>query len=264
MFSHRKGAVVGSVLCAAASALGSPAHAVNEKQIVAPSILLTTYAGAAAVVLPALERPAGTMVVGFNNLVISAGFRGSVTFRTRDIPHHFVHAILVLTSKDAGAQVGLTFADTNLVAALFETPSVPASGFEADDSPVTISDPTSSPGLALTIEQATSASPGRASVTVEETDGLAPVAQDPTLQDQVYLTAGNPKVQRTGANYRLDVTERVQKWVADWPNHLKSSTHGFIFVGINEVNPAVTLSSNVELWAHYEVTLEFDIDAPDF
>lgn len=172
---------------------------------------------------------------------------------------------MVLASKDAGEQAGLTFSNNNLVAALFEAPPIGAPGFAVGDGDIgdartggDIQNPSSFPGLSITIEPIT----GRTTVILEQTAGLATVAQDPTLQDQVYLTAENPKVQRNGANYRLDVTDRVQKWVADWPNRLKARTHGFIFVGMNEINPPS--ASNVALWAHYAVTLEFKINAPDF
>jgi hypothetical protein len=295
MSSNHKVGVAGLALFAAAGALFSPAKAVNEKKLVHPTILFTVYAGSAKLPddcslpnLPAcvpvaqqtnlagLNVPPGTVLVGFQrlpapgdtcpcNILVSGDFRGSVAFRTRDIPHHFVSATLVLQSQDAGQQVGLTFND-NLVAALFEVPPSTPPEFAADDfdlgTAISLADLQNLgkfPGLAFTIEQPS----GRTTV-IQELGALAPVAQDTTLQDQVFLTGQNPKVQRTGPNYRLDVTDRVQKWVADWPNRLKTPSHGFTFVGLNEINPIGSFVSNVALWAHYDVTLEFDIDAPDF
>jgi hypothetical protein len=279
-----KATVLAGGIAALVVALGRPALAVHEKVVVKPALLVTLYAARQhdqdwVVCFPFVftcplathglkldEEPPvrGMLVVGFDHFYWPGAdpcpcdgfeveaYRGVVKFNTRDIPHQFVSATLVLVP-------GLTEAEghdlsENIVASVFETSNAAAS-FAADDGDsVNGSIDNELRGDGLRVDFFPGAPP---TVTRQVTD----LGSEP-LTDLVYQTAGNPKVQKKQATYRMDVTERVQKWVADWPNRNKVAQHGFVFVTTDESLPT-TMGPNSVLWAMYNVTLEFDIDEPD-
>jgi hypothetical protein len=279
-----KAAVLAGGIAALLAALGRPALAVHEKVVVQPALLLTLYAARKhdqemVVCFPfvfscplatygtALEEEPplrGTLVVGFDHFYWPgadpcpcdgyevAAFRGVAKFNTREIPHHFVSATLVLSPVLTGAQ-GHDLSE-NIVGSLFEDSNA-ASSFAADDGDSvngSIDNPLKSTGLRIDFRP-----PSPPTVTRQVTD----LGSEP-LPDPVYQTAGNPKVQKKQATYRMDVTERVQKWVADWPNRNKVAQHAFVLVTTDESLPTAMGDASI-LWAMYSVKLEFDIDEPD-
>jgi hypothetical protein len=279
-----KAAVLAGGIAALVVALGRPAVAIHEKVVVRPALVVTLYAARQhdqdwVVCFPFVftcplathgtkldEEPAlpGTLVVGFDHFYWPgadpcpcdgyevAAFRGMVKFNTRDIPHQFVSATLVLNSVGTGAQ-GHDLSE-NVIASVFETSNAAAS-FAADDGDAvngSIDNLLPADGLRLNFF---------ADVPPTVTRQVTDLGSEP-LTDLVYQTAGNPKVQKKQAAYRMDVTERVQKWVADWPNRNKVAQHGFVLVTTDESLPT-DMGPNSILWAMYDVTLEFDIDEPD-
>ncbi len=175
--------------------------------------------------------------------------RGSVLFRTRDIPHDFKAATLVLkavttNSSDPGAKVPFggiyewapdfpLRGDTRYDAKLdqFTTTLNLADQFNAAD--ISFAD----------LDPANYATPF-----------LLPFPPPPYPSGRV--------IEETAPfNFRIDVTANVKAWIQDWKNRNKVELHGFYFVGTKELYP---YSANEALLVTYLVTLEFAIDEPDF
>src|SRR5262249_53665306 len=154
-----------------------------------------------------------------------------------DIPHQFVSATLVLHAV-AGAHQFHDFSE-NIVTQLFDvTRSFP---FVAHDdlSPIP-------PFAGMTLNIAFGEKGDRIAVVEQQPSSFAAIPSDR------LTTLGNPLMKRVGdADYRIDVTSRVRKWVADWTNRTERPLHGFVLVGSDEV---LLPFINSELWVMYQAT----------
>ncbi|HEX4557178.1 MAG TPA: hypothetical protein VH249_24520 [Xanthobacteraceae bacterium] len=162
-------------------------------------------------------------------------YRGTALFRTRDIPHHFKSATLVLTATASHAS------DPNA-----KTPFLAIFRQDVVPYPLAVGD--------VQFDPAT----GRTTATLRHLGQFALAPVDTDLGPP--FTAS--KIVETGPfSFRLDVTAVANGWLQDWPNRNLAPLHGFTLVGVDESLPT---QSNNALQATYAVTLEFDIDDPDF
>jgi hypothetical protein len=194
-----------------------------------------------------LAASAGQIIVGFRYRYDSGTrpcncwtysdnvFRGTVLFRTRDIPHHFKSATLVLTATSSNATIA---GAKTPIQGIFRQDSLPYAWARGD----------------VLLDPAT----GRTTAFLDH--------QGPFLPGGLDTDLGPPfvpgKIDETGPfSFRLDVTSLAESWLQDWPNRTLTPLHGFTLVGFDESLPN---ESNDALQATYAVTLEFDIDDPDF
>jgi hypothetical protein len=175
--------------------------------------------------------------------------RGTVLFRTRDVPHQFKAATLVLkavttNSSDPNATVPF--------GGIYEwAPDWPLRGDTQYDAKLD--------QLTTTLNLADQFN----------ADDISFADLDPSTYTTPFLVPFPPPpypsgrvIEETGAfNFRIDVTPNVKAWIQDWKNRNKSELHGFYLVGTKELYP---YSANEALLVTYLVTLEFDIDEPDF
>jgi hypothetical protein len=172
-------------------------------------------------------------------------FRGTILFKTVDIPHHFKAATLVLKAESASVS------DPSMTVpfiGIFETSWELPSWFGGD---------------------ATQFEPGSGRITVlQGTDALFPERPVTELKPVPGAFGFPPPPYPSGAvieepgpfSYRINVTSTVTAWVADWLKRNETPLRGFILVGTDESLPH---DSNTSLQITYLVTLEFDIDEPD-
>jgi hypothetical protein len=174
--------------------------------------------------------------------------RGNIFFRTRDVPHHFTTATLVLkaessNSSDPNAKVPFS--------GIYEL--APGFGLNGDTEYDEAADQfTSSLDLGPQFEaiDATFLDFDPASYT---TPFLVPFPPPPYPNGRV--------IEATGPfDFRIDVTANVNAWIKDWANRNQTPLHGFYLVGTDEHFP---YSDNRALLVTYTATLEFDIDEPD-
>jgi hypothetical protein len=277
--SLRPGLLAGLAVIGAC-ALTSPAAAVHEKIMVRPMISLTQFVGAgdhsdvggcalfdgchtsilSGLTLPEIPPQAGAVLVGFDYFSFSQGdvcpcsgwgsfaYRGEIDFNTFEIPHQFVSATLVLHAVAAAHQFH-EFSE-NIFTQMFEvTPNLP---FVAHDDLIPIP-----PFAGMTLNIRFGATGDRTTVVEQQPNGFGPIGPNR------LATLGNPLVQRVGdTDYRIDVTDRVRKWVLDWANRDKHPLHGFVLVGSDETVPTDG-QTNAQLWMMYQATLEFDVDESD-
>ena len=174
-------------------------------------------------------RPCNCWVYG------AEAYRGTALFRTRDLPHHFKSATLVLTATTSNTS------DPNAKTpflAIFRQDFVPY--------PLAIGD--------VQFDPAT----GRTTANLQHL-GLFAIAPVDTDLGPPFIPG---KIVETGPfSFRLDVTALANGWLQDWPKRNLTPLHGFTLVGFDESLPN---QSNNALQVTYAVTLEFDIDDPDF
>jgi hypothetical protein len=264
-----------------AGALAGPAAAVHEKIVVRPMISLTQFVGAgddsdvggcalfdgcnasvlSGLIVPEIPPQAGAVLVGFDYFSFkqedvcpcsgwgSFAYRGEIDFNTFEIPHQFVSATLVLRAVAGAHDSSHAFSD-NLVTQLFEV--APGFPLVAHDNLIPVP-----PFAGMTLNIAFGATGDRITVVEQQPAGFGPIGPNR------LATLGNPLVTRVGGrDYRIDVTDRVQKWVADWGNRGQHPLHGFVLVGSDETVPTDG-NTNAQLWVMYQATLEFDVDEPD-
>jgi hypothetical protein len=180
--------------------------------------------------------------------------RGMVLFKTEDIPHHFKSATLVLFAED----------DTNVDDPVALATHIPFLGiFETP------------PGRNVFSRADVQFYPSDGIVTSGEDrsndlfEPFGPIGVDPELQLNNAVAFPFPfppypngaVLERTDRfSFRIDVTNPVRKWVADWPHRNDTPLHGFILVGTDESLPH---DQNRSAQITYIVWLEFEIDEPD-
>jgi hypothetical protein len=215
-------------------------------------------AGVAVGQMPAL--PDGGVLVGFDHFYLEgtkpcncwsyrdAVVRGTILFKTDDIPHHFKAATLVLQA------MGSTVSDpaTNVLplTGIFETSAAaqPQPGVGGD----LRFDPASG--------QITALHEGENRLfPMDPVSSLKPVPGAFGFPARPY-PQGAVMAEPTTFSYRIDVTSTVVTWMADWLHRDQTPLRGFILVGTDESFPQ---QSNTQFAVSYLVTLEFDIDEPD-
>jgi hypothetical protein len=165
---------------------------------------------------------------------LANAYRGTVLFRTGDIPHHFKTATLVLTAKTVNSS------DPGF--------KNPFSIFRQDSVPYPLAI-----GY-IRFDPAT----GRTTAMLRHLGQFSPAALDTDLGPPFTPS----KIEESADfSFRIDVSSVANSWVQDWPNRNLTPLHGFTLVGFDESLPT---ESNVALQFTYAGTLEFDIDDPDF
>jgi hypothetical protein len=177
--------------------------------------------------------------------------RGSVVFRTLDIPHHFTAVALVLKAETVNAS------DPNAkvpFSGIFEY--VPHANW-ADYGNIRYN---------AAADQTTAAEdlgPQFNSLDINFADLDPSTYTTPFINPFPQPPYPSGIVEIDPFNFRIDVTSKVKSWIADWPNRNKTDRHGFYFIGTDEMKQGRPTASNKALLVTYLVTLEFDIDEPD-
>lgn len=248
----------------AALALVMPAHGdtVQAQKIVPPAVAETitlhveksvsTFPSCQVPAIPPTARPTnGRVVVGFEHasgfvnpqcgLFFAYAYRGELLFRTNELPAQFKSATLVLKAESSKIR------DINFprpFSSIFETSfAIPPQQARFFSSALLHED---SDTRRVTLNQF-------ADVALRES------FDNSGLQAQVTGT-----VQDKGSfNFRVDVTENVNKWVQDWPDRNQTPLRGFVLIGLDESMPSDNLPGDAALVVTYEGHLEFEIDELD-
>lgn len=178
----------------------------------------------------------------------TASARGTILFKTIDIPHQFAAATLVLD---------LTGSDLS-------DPSIPVPLMGIFETSETSQKPQFG-GPEVKFDQISGQITVSQSFKQSDLFPDVPVGNLTFVPGAVVFPAppypnGAVLNEPSKFSYRIDVTTTAAKWVQSWPDRNQVPLRGFILVGTNESPPSKV---NVQLAVGYHVTLEFDIDEPD-
>ena len=191
----------------------------------AASVLLKPFDGRIAVGYDYFQDP-GTNPCPCGSLTLTQ-FRGGVSFRTVDIPDNFLVATLVLDAKKVNKFANST---SELLTGLYETKAINfdtsrATVFTSNDNRPFFTFDTRHDQWTLVSGDIgdDTAAPFQAGGNQLTTPVISPF---PTK-----TSANSQPVQRNGDSYRINVSNVVRSWIADWPNRLKTPIHGFLLTG---------------------------------
>jgi hypothetical protein len=191
-------------------------------------------------------------------------FRGRASFRTSEIPNHFLTATLVM---DAIYNEKLHNTTSELLVGVYESKQPKfRDGLQTIFSP-NRGEPFVDPfnrfhdNWKFTL--------GGFGSTVEKSfPDEARKYSDPVITPFPSTTGPNTQpVQRNGDSYRINVTSTVRSWITDWPNRLKNPVHGFLMVARGFPPSAVQKNAQGIIegrhWVQYGVSLEITYLEPD-
>lgn len=188
-----------------------------------------------------------------------AEFRGRASFRTIDIPDHFLTATLVM---DAISSDKLANTTSELLVGVYESKApkfdLPWSAvFSSNNNRPFYTFDARHDNWKFTIGYF-------GSTTEPSFPQEARKYSDPLFSPfPATTTANSQPIQRNGDSYRINVSSTVRNWIADWPNRLNKPIHGFLLVARGFPSSAVKKNAAgiiegrhlIQYAAHLEFTL---------